>query len=64
MSTPPLESFLRCYRDHFEVADVRAAVIVTGVAAAHYIRRRNGLDEGGWCQPLRQIRADHGVLGS
>ena len=37
MSTPPLESFLRCYRDHFEVADVRAAVIVAGVAAAHYL---------------------------
>lgn len=37
MSTPPLESFLRCYRDHFEVADVRAAVIVAGVAAAHHL---------------------------
>ena len=37
MSTSPLDDFLRLYREHFEVPDTRAAVIVAGVAAAHFV---------------------------
>ena len=36
-SESALDKFLRLYQEHFEVPDTRAAVIVAGVAAAHYV---------------------------
>ncbi len=37
MNPSPLDNFLRLYRQHFEVEDTRTAVIVAGIAAAHYV---------------------------